>query len=116
MDLPPEGTGIDTGCMSAGVDGSDRLFRSCLKELLLLLLASETPLMKRRGLSMLDQGVAVDFGPDAAVGLSCGEGDAVSGSWKRLGTGGLEIGISGGILSAWKCAELRVRRLGRRLK
>ena len=80
MDLPPKGTGIDLGCISAGVVGSDRLLRCCLDELLLLL-ASETPLMKRRRLSMLGmlaQGVPLGLGPDAVVGLCCGEGDAVS--------------------------------------
>ena len=46
--LPPGGTGIDPGCISAGVDGSDRLLCGCFDELLLLL-ASETPLMRRRG-------------------------------------------------------------------
>ena len=76
VDLPSEGTGIDPGCISAGVEGSDRLLRGCFGELPLLL-ASEAPLMKRRGLSMLDQ-VPPDFGPDAVVGLCCDEGDAVS--------------------------------------
>jgi hypothetical protein len=48
VDLPPEGTGIDPGCISAGVRGSDLLLRGCFDELLLLL-ASEAPLMRRRG-------------------------------------------------------------------
>ena len=115
VELPPEGTGIDPGCVSPGVSGSDRLLRGCFDELLLLL-ASETPLMRRRGLSMLDQGVPLGFGPEAVVGLCCGEGDAVSVSWKRFETGGVEIGIDGGTLSALTWTELRVRRLGRRLK
>ena len=79
MDLPPAGTGIDPGCFSAGVDGSDRLLRCCLDELLLL--ASEAPLIKRRRLSMLgmlDQWVPVGLDPDAVVGLCCGEGDVIS--------------------------------------
>ena len=45
VDLPSEGTGIDPGCISPGVDGSDRLLRGCFGELLLLL-ASEAPLMR----------------------------------------------------------------------
>ena len=114
MDLPSEGTGIDPGCISPGVDGSDRLLRGCLGELLLLL-TSEAPLMRRRGLSMLDQ-VPLCFGPDAVVGLCCGEGDAVSVSGKGFGTGGVEMVIGGGTLPAWPWTELRVRRLGRRLK
>jgi hypothetical protein len=65
---------------------------------------------------MLDQGVPLAFGPDAVVGLCCGEGGAVPVSWKRFGTAGVGIGIGGWILSAWKWAELSVRRLGRRLK
>ena len=81
VDLPPKGPGIDLGCISAGVVGSDRLLRCCLSELLLLL-ASETPLVKGRQLSMLGmltQGVPLGIGPDAVVGLRCGEGDGVSG-------------------------------------
>jgi hypothetical protein len=76
--LPSEGNGIDPGCSSPGVEGSERLLRGCFGELLLLL-ASETPPIRRRGLSMLDQ-VPPGFGPDAVVGLCCGEGDAVSAS------------------------------------